>query len=37
MKKIIKKGKIFFLLSGGFLTIFGRYFAGKDDYEVFRG
>ena len=26
-----KKKKIFFLLSGYFLTIFGRWFAGKDD------
>ena len=31
MKKILKKGKNVFLLSGGFLTFFGRYFAGKDD------
>ena len=26
-----KKKKIFFLLKGVFLTIFGRSFAGKDD------
>ena len=26
-----KKQKIFFVLFGSFLTIFGRLFAGKDD------
>ena len=30
-EKNFKKGKKFFLLSGGFLTIFGRHFARKDD------
>ena len=30
-EKNYKKGKNFFLLSGGFLTKFGRSFAGKDD------
>ena len=26
-----KKEKLFLLIEGAFLTIFGRYFAGKDD------
>ena len=30
-KNYKKKGKKIFFLSGGFLTIFGRKFAGKDD------